>query len=56
MLSLDGVEAQLYAPDWEGELPLDRARQKGHGKMGCKHRWKVRWNGQNLFDPVLCFT
>eukprot|EP00434_Breviolum_minutum_P027964 symbB.v1.2.024742.t2/scaffold2365.1/size83366/10 len=30
MLSLDGVEAQLYAPDWDGELPLDRARQKGH--------------------------
>jgi len=29
MLSLDGVEAQLYAPDWDGELPLDRARQKG---------------------------
>lgn len=31
MLSLDGVEAQLYAPDWDGELPLDRARQKGPG-------------------------
>lgn len=29
MLALDGVEAQLYEPDWEGELPLDRACQRG---------------------------
>ena len=26
-----GVEAQLFESDWDGELPLDRARQKGAG-------------------------
>ncbi|CAE7371331.1 unnamed protein product [Symbiodinium sp. CCMP2456] len=29
MVNVDGVEAQLFARDWENELPLDRARQQG---------------------------
>eukprot|EP00439_Symbiodinium_sp_Y106_P036590 s2551_g4.t1 len=33
MLNLDGVEAQLFARDWENELPLDRARQQGHTRL-----------------------
>ncbi|CAE7632081.1 unnamed protein product, partial [Symbiodinium microadriaticum] len=33
MLNLDGVEAQLFARDWENELPLDRARQQGHTQL-----------------------
>lgn len=45
MLNLDGVEAQLFARDWENELPLDRARQQGHTQLAewlhqemCKRR------------------
>ncbi|CAK9026933.1 unnamed protein product [Durusdinium trenchii] len=33
MLNLEGVEAQLFESDWDGELPLDRARQKGHSAL-----------------------
>lgn len=52
MLSLDGVEAQLYAPDWDGELPLDRAGQKGLPELGGRktsyhlyHFYIILWPG-----------
>ena len=59
MLSLDGVEAQLYAPDWEGELPLDRARQKGGTRMDDPMQTprfrRAEW-AAHFVDPVLsCF-
>ncbi|CAJ1345833.1 unnamed protein product [Effrenium voratum] len=30
MLGIESIEEQLFEQDWDGELPVDRARQKGH--------------------------
>ena len=29
MLGIESIEEQLFEQDWDGELPVDRARQKG---------------------------